>query len=566
MRDRFMIEKDENIIENIGEEHGPYVADQKGSVRVVDRKYELSEGERFILREEYKKASLEHFTAMMRKAWQPESLNGPTIYKIAEMVHVAFPFFYDENRIFWAWNEEQSGYEITNETALMLQVESFIQDRGTTLSSGVKNQFLEAFRRIGMKKKPKDAPVKWLQFKNRAYSLSSGKIYDVQPNYFFTNPIPWNLGKAADTPFLDNLFEEWVGPANVPVLYEIIAYCCYRDYPIHRLFCLIGSGRNGKSTFLRILERFLGSMNTAACELDSILDSHFESFKLYRKLLCAMGETNFNVIRNTSLLKKLVGQDFVGFQKKYCDPFDARNYAKIVMASNSLPGSKDTSDGFYRRWLVVDFQNEFSEGKDILQGIPDAEYEALALKCTKILPKLLSRGTFFGEGNIDQRRQKYIMESNPLNVFIDQCYEKGEEYFCNYAEFVSKYLKFLREKKKRRVVSKEIYNALEEEGYWVEKTSKEVGTDEGGEARYKSTRWIIGIRENGIMPIMPKFTVLQPYNFSPIEKVENTKNQHNQHKWSQGDRVYLKCTVEGCQGFECKFDSYGRPYCKKHQD
>ena len=44
-------------------------------------------------------------------------------------------------------------------------------------------------------------------------------------------------------------------------------------------------------------------------------------------------------------------------------------FAKIIINSNSLPNSLDTSDGFYRRWLIVNFPNEFPEGRDIIATI-----------------------------------------------------------------------------------------------------------------------------------------------------------------------------------------------------
>jgi putative DNA primase/helicase len=70
-------------------------------------------------------------------------------------------------------------------------------------------------------------------------------------------------------------------------------------------------------------------------------------------------ETNFNLLTSTNLLKRLVGGDLIGFEKKGKDPFDDYNYAKIMINSNSMPMSQDESDGFYRRWLIIDFPNEF---------------------------------------------------------------------------------------------------------------------------------------------------------------------------------------------------------------
>ena len=75
-----------------------------------------------------------------------------------------------------------------------------------------------------------------------------------------------------------------------------------------------------------------------------------------------MGETNFGVLSKSSILKKLTGGDMIGFEIKGKDPFDDYNYAKIIIASNSLPPSDDTSEGFYRRWNIINFGNKFVEG------------------------------------------------------------------------------------------------------------------------------------------------------------------------------------------------------------
>jgi len=287
------------------------------------------------------------------------------------------PFFYDKNNIFWFWNKQEYKWEIVDEVDLMNSIDNVLDMGGQTISQRVKGCYMEAFKRYGREKVPEEAPKRWIQFKNKAFSLRSKKQYYVQSNYFFTNPIPYKMAEKSYTPVIDKLFEDWVGEEYVRTLYEIIAYCCYADYPVQVLFCLYGNGRNGKSCFLRLLSRFVGKENICSTELDLLVgnnSSRFESFKLYKKLVCLMGETNFGVLNKSSMLKKLTGGDMIGFEMKGKKPFDDINYAKMIIASNSLPTSEDTSEGFYRRWIIIDFPNEFPEGKDILETIPEKEY------------------------------------------------------------------------------------------------------------------------------------------------------------------------------------------------
>jgi len=117
--------------------------------------------------------------------------------------------------------------------------------------------------------------------------------------------------------------------------------------------------------------------------------------------------TNFNELSKTSILKKLTGQDLIGFEYKNKNPFEERNYAKILISTNNLPETTDKTIGFYRRWMIVDFPNSFSEQEDILSKIPEEEYESLALKCAHILKDLLDERKFHNEGSIEDSNFVY---------------------------------------------------------------------------------------------------------------------------------------------------------------
>jgi P4 family phage/plasmid primase-like protien len=404
------------------------------------------------------------------------------------------PFFYDRSKIFWMWNLEESKYEIVDEIDIMNMIEETLGLYGQTISSKVKAEYLEAFKRVGRLNIPKPTPTKWIQFKDKAYSIKSGKLYDVTPNYFFTNPISYEIGDCEDTPTMDKLFTEWVGEDYVQDLYEILAYCCYREYPIQVMLCLYGCGRNGKSQYLKIIDKFLGITNICSTELDLIAGSNssrFEVFKLYKKLACMLGETNFGILSSTSILKKLVGGDVIGFEKKGKDPFDDYNYAKIIIASNSLPSTEDSSDGFMRRWHIIDFPNEFPEGKDIFYSIPDIEYNNLAKKICRILPQLLDNGEFKNQGNIEHRKTKYMMVSNPLPIFIKKCCEVDHDYHEKYNKVYTEYVKYLLKHKKRKVKMKEFKDVLENEGYYIEKTAFK-----NSQGDFENGYYIIGLRLN----------------------------------------------------------------------
>jgi len=486
-----------------------------------------------------------------------------------ERFYDAQPFFYDNNKLFWFWNIECDKWEIVDEIDIMNALDERFNFQGLTISNKLKSNYLEAFKRVGRRKIPKDAPIKWIQFKDKAFSINSDELYTVTPDYFFTNPIPFDIGKSEETPVMNKLFEEWVGKDYVNTLYEMVAYCCYRDYPIQTIFCLYGNGRNGKGQFQKIINKFFGCTgNVCSTELDTLLDSRFEAFKLYKKLVCALGETNFGVLKKTSLLKKLVGGDLIGYEKKGKDPFDDLNYAKIIIASNSLPSSDDTSDGFMRRWQIINFPNEFSEGKDIIKSIPDIEYNNLAKKVTRILPLLLEKGEFTNQGTIKQRKENYILASNPITIFVKRCCIKEEGGYVSYNQLYTAYVQFLKINKKRRIKMGEFKSSLEEEGFWVERTSKRFNDE------FKSGRWINGLslKENYVNYASYDLNLIpSPYVYNgmgiELQKTQKTQKQTKIEETTQKPIEFTnnaKCFVESCQNRRTAFDSSGVPYCEDH--
>jgi len=336
------------------------------------------------------------------------------------------PIYYDENKMWWVWIKNNFKWEVTDETNIL----NFVRELSfaNTIKSNEKNEIIESIKQYSRQNKPKPIKSTWIQFKDLIVDIETGEELEATPKYFVTNPIPYTLHKERfiETPIMDKIFEEWVGKNYIQTLYEILAYCLLPDYPIHRLFCFIGEGMNGKSCFLRLLTKFVGKENVTATELDTLLTSRFEITRLHKKLVCQMGETNFSEINKTSIIKKLTGQDIIGFEYKNKNPFDDFNYAKILIATNNLPTTTDKTIGFYRRWCIIDFPNKFSEEKDILEDIPKEEFEILAVKSLIVLKNLMDKRKFHNEGTIEDRERKYEEKSDPLEKFMKEFTDDGD--------------------------------------------------------------------------------------------------------------------------------------------
>ncbi len=204
---------------------------------------------------------------------------------LIKKLFIVQPLYYDESKLWWAWRRKEFKWEIVDETDIL----NFVKELSyyDTIKSKERTEILEALKQEGRLKKPKDIKPTWIQFKDLIIDILTGEKIKASPDYFVTNPVPWSIHKEnfEGTPVMDRLFIDWVGEEHMKILYEVISYCLIPNYPIHRLFCIIGFGMNGKSCFLRLLKKFLGEDNVTATELDTLLTSRFEITRLHKKHL-----------------------------------------------------------------------------------------------------------------------------------------------------------------------------------------------------------------------------------------------------------------------------------------
>ncbi len=400
------------------------------------------------------------------------------------------PLYFDDSKMWWKWNHEELFWKMCDETDIMNSISK--HSEANTINSTEKSEILEALKQQSRLNKPLDVKTTWIQFKDKIFDIHNGETIEVSSKYFVTNPIPWNLGESEETPHMDEIFTEWVGGDKKKTLYEILAYCLLTDYPIHRIFCFIGGGMNGKSKYLDVIRKFIGNNNCTSTELDTLISSRFEVSRLHKKLVCQMGETNFGELTKTSMLKKLSGGDLIGFEYKRKDPFEEKNYAKILIATNNLTSTTDKTVGFYRRWMIIDFPNQFDEKKDILKDIPDQEYINLGRKCCRLLTELLEKREFHEEGSIEQRMEVYESKSNFLELFIKQFTREDLSSHITKAEFYRKFKQWYVENRHREMSESSV-------GLTMKKLNIESGREsfqwmndgKGGQARvWRGLKWL----------------------------------------------------------------------------
>ena len=438
--------------------------------------------------------SKEEYNESKKELFGTESIVEKTIRNflnkrdLAQQILGVQPLHYDTARIWWLWDINEFKWKVVDETDIL----NFVGELSfaNTVNSRDKVEILEALKQASRKAKPTPMKPTWIQFQDTIVDIKTGEEFKASPEYFVTNPLPYPLHKEryVETPIMNRIFAEWVGEEYVKTLYQIISYCMIPSYPLHRIFCFIGGGMNGKSCFLNLLRKFIGEENVCSTELDTLITSRFEITRLHKKLVCQMGETNFSEMNKTSILKKLSGGDLIGFEYKRKDPFEEINYAKIIIATNNLPTTTDKTIGFYRRWMIIDFPNQFGEKKDILEDIPEEEYEILAVKCLGILKDLLDEREFHKEGTIEERQKRYEDHSDPLEKFLSEFTEDEPNEHIFKWEFEKNLSEWCTENKFRKMSEVAIGKKMKEKG--IEQGKVTANWDENNGTTKQIRAWL----------------------------------------------------------------------------
>jgi len=389
----------------------------------------------------------------------------------AKSFHKKNPFAFDKAGLFWIWDTEEKCYKQSDKTDILNNIRKVLNV--DTIESKARSEIVASLEQIGRERLPKEVPSHWIQFKKNVVDIKTGEEFEASPDYFFTSPIPWDVGESEDTPMIDKLFKEWMikdgiqDESWVNTLQEVSAYATEDSAFMQTIIWLCGSGCNGKGCYLNFIMKFLGEKNVCASELKTLVTRNFETSGLYKKKAVVMGEVDTYDLTNTNLLKQLSGEDLIRFEFKGKTPFSQKSTTTCFIASNALPVTPDRSNGFYRRNLVIDFPNVFKVGKDIVGNIPEIEYKNFAKKSIRLLKELHEKGYFTNGGTIEDRKVRYEERSNPIVHFITMnCTESPEDYQI-FSVFLHKFQEYLKEIRLRPMSSIQTSKALKNEGYDV---------------------------------------------------------------------------------------------------
>lgn len=340
------------------------------------------------------------------------------------------------NSKFWLYGQPKAGiWQHISDTQLLCRISNMLEAKKVTLS--LLSDILENVRYILMEEQSKnpisfDTQTHLLCFTNLVFDTKAMKLMPHARDLYQTIQFPYahpgiiKMSKQdlrAASPcwhkFLDSLkfipltiqrLQEWFGLSLVPIT------------KLERCLFLKGKGSNGKSTMLEVLTNLVGRSQVSHIPPAKLFEP-FQLCGIEGKLINISGDIATTVVFDEQFKDVITGTEQTT-QAKYKDPFTFKPYARFIFSANNYIPSRDHSEGFYRRFDVIEFTQKFSkETKNI-----DRE---LAQKLLSELPYILiwaiegldriqtNNWEFTDSQEFAKAKAEFERNSDPVREFIE---------------------------------------------------------------------------------------------------------------------------------------------------
>ena len=194
------------------------------------------------------------------------------------------------------------------------------------------------------------------------YTLNLKTMRVMEPNqtHLITKKSNFIFEKGADCPtwkmFLLQIFNKDLN--LIKFIQKAMGYALSGDVSEQCLFILWGTGANGKSTFLNVLQHLFGDY---ACStmIETFMKKNSEQSNDLARLKGARLVTTSEIEQgrqiSESLIKSVTGEDSLTARFLYGEYFSFKPTFKIFMATNHKPKIRGADNGIWRRIKMIPF-------------------------------------------------------------------------------------------------------------------------------------------------------------------------------------------------------------------
>ena len=269
--------------------------------------------------------------------------------------------------------------------------------------------------------------------------------------------------KAGDMPLFNKfLTDSWGHHQDFEDMKRALQEALYvsfmgRATKYQRAFLLFGLARTGKSVLLEIIGSLFPDDAKASISFDKMSEN---------RLLVSLNRKNINIVGELSERKRIEGDVFksvvdgspTSVYQLYRESFMMKPTCAHWAASNHLPKTMDTSEGFTRRWLFFHFDHQVpveAVDVDLAKKIISQEREAIFAWALQAGQRLAKNGGYTLPRSHKKLMATLAFQTNPTLYFLEKDNsieikskmpesKRGELYECTELDLHLQFRQFLR--------------------------------------------------------------------------------------------------------------------------
>ncbi|MBQ9020570.1 MAG: hypothetical protein IJ113_00945, partial [Eggerthellaceae bacterium] len=210
----------------------------------------------------------------------------------------------------------------------------------------------------------RQSPPNLIAFENGVLDIETMELRDWETSDIIPNVIPHNWRGMVECKDVDTVLMKMAcgDESTYYSLIEVMGVCMYRSAEFTQSAILLGTGSNGKSTYIRMIQALLGYDNISSLDLGALGQQFLTG--LVAGKLANLGDDISNKFKDgdkLTVFKKMVDGNRQHADVKNIEGFDFNPYATMVFSCNEFPSLDDYTDGMMRRLFPVEFNAKFSK-------------------------------------------------------------------------------------------------------------------------------------------------------------------------------------------------------------
>lgn len=246
------------------------------------------------------------------------------------------------------------------------------------------------------------------------------KLKPFDPKDFLTYQLPFLYDPISKCDLFNAYLEKVLPDVDSRLILQEFSGFIFTKLNLEKCLILTGGGSNGKSVFFNILTALIGKENTLTYSM-GLFNHEYNRARLTNVLLNYSSEKGTDL--NVETFKALISGEPLQAREPYGKPFSINNKVKFIMNCNELPKETESTEAYFRRYIIIPFEVKISEAErdiNLAENIIKNELAGVFNWLLIGLERLIKNKKFTESEKVNGALAEFKRQADNVALFIDE--------------------------------------------------------------------------------------------------------------------------------------------------